>query len=127
MVYGTTGRENKMTSAAFYIGMGAESELVATAAKDAAPADMDDRGLFGPADTGEYTEVTFLEIAGEAQKEAGKLKVHTAPDMAYVFKNGSVLVFERVAHKAVGIADFYQVALHYPNGARRPQHFPEVV
>lgn len=124
MAYGTTKREDRMASAAFYVGMGEQAELIATAADDASTGAMDDAGLFGPATTGEYEEGLFRSIALQAMADAGEID-HPQPDLIYVFKNGSVLVFEYA--KGTHGEGYYQVALHYPNGARRPQAFPGMV
>lgn len=127
MKYGTTRRENKMTSAKLFIGMGEDAELVATLGRDGSTADMDDAGLFGPKEGGLYTERDFRDLALEAlmAQDLDTLETVTNPDMIYVFKNGSILVFERGTDDEDKIG-YYQVALHYPNGARKPVPFPGV-
>lgn len=117
-----------MTSAKLFIGMGEDAELVATLGIDGSAAALDDQGLFGPGEGDEqYTEATFRKIAlGSLMDQSLEdLEKVTTPDMIYAFKNGSVLVFE-LGQNDDGETGYYQVALHYPNGARKPVSFPGV-
>jgi hypothetical protein len=136
------------TSADFYIGLGENARWIGTVERDGSPADLDDRGLFGPAadgegHTGAYTEDTFLAVVREHVRavvrdtdvdghlaEDGDSWPWPVPDSSmtdyvYSYNNGSIHVAES------GIGDDgqhhqYQVALHYPNGTRKPVKLPRV-
>jgi hypothetical protein len=124
-----------MASADFYVGLGEDAEWLGSLSVDGSAAEMDDEGLFGEPDQKDpYTEETYRRIVGDVLAAAvaddygySKASGDVWPwayadsggtDMVYAFNNGSVHVYER------GDGGQYQVALHYPNGTRKPVKFP---
>lgn len=130
-----------MTSADFYIGLGRDAEWLGSLEADGTAAEMDEYNLFGPGDPDDdlFTEDTFRRIVWDVLAEArGENRGHmrasgdawpweypdssSGTDMVYVFNNGSIHVFERN-----GDDGLFQIALHYPNGTRKPAVFPRMV
>lgn len=131
-----------MSSADFYVGIGSEAEWIGTVGADGSTADMDDAGLFGPAPgDDDYTEGTFRAIVhryvaelADGSDEEGYLASRGHPwpwkglsesraGMIYCYNKGSIHVFERTDGGADGKPGHYLVALHYPNGTRKPTVF----
>lgn len=132
-----TYKEERMTSADFYIAVGKGYSWLGSIPRDGSAADMDDASLFGPAEKGGvYTERTFREIVadllaepGAASAEAGDAwpwdyRNSAGTDMVYVFKLGAVYVYERGTDSR-GVQGQILVATHYPNGARNATVFPD--
>lgn len=111
-------------SADFYVGLGDSAEWLGSVIQDAHPREMELRCLLGssaedaPTAT-DYTETTFRDIVGlmaDVDPEDGwpwSYPDSGDTDYVYVWNNGSITVYERG----------YQIALHYPNGARQPAKF----
>lgn len=132
-----TYEEDRMTSADFYIAVGKAYHWLGSIARDGSPAEMDEAGLFGPAqDEDTYTETSYREIVADllaeptaSSAEAGDTwpwdYVSSAgTDMTYVFKLGAVYVYERGTDSR-GAQGQVLVATHYPNGARNVTVFPD--
>lgn len=131
-----TYEEDRMTSADFYIAVGKAYHWLGSIARDGSPAEMDEAGLFGPAEVGVYDEQEFRGIVADllaepsaSSAEAGDAWPWDYPssagtDMTYVFKLGAVYVYERGTDSR-GVQGQVLVATHYPNGARNVTVFPD--
>jgi hypothetical protein len=122
------------SSADFYLGLGVEAEWIGSIGQDARPCDMQPYLLFGPAPEGhEYGREQFVQAAKDAIADAIAEGHGWDPDKgdtwpwdhhtsrgtghAYCYhENRNVHVFE----------DGFLVALHYPNGTRKPAEFPKM-
>jgi len=118
----------------FYIGLGDNARWLGTVLTHGAPSQLDQEvDLFNNGATQEtdYTQETFIERAKNAVDsnepdgawaDDGDTWPHdhntsVGTDFAYAWNNGCIHVFE----------EGYMVAQYYPNGARRPSAFPDMV
>jgi len=131
-----------MTTADFYVGLGDQAEWLGSLSLDGSQASVDDAGLFDPLPSeATYTETTFRTIvahllahaieadAGYSAK-AGDVWPWPYPDsggtdMAYVYVNGSIHIFERGDRQELDKVEAGQtlITLHYPNGSRKISYF----
>lgn len=129
-------KEESMASADFYIAVGKTYHWLGSIGRDGSPAEMDEAGLFGPAEVGSYDEQEFRGIVADllADESASSAAAgdpwpwdypnSAGTDMAYVFKLGAVYVYERGTDSR-GVQGQILVATHYPNGARNATAFPD--
>lgn len=120
----------------FYIGLGDDARWIATIYGGGHPLEVARvHDLFNSSgDIDDYTEQTYYQMVGSIVEDAHdrdesvrwaengdqwphEHQTSAGTDYAYAWNNGCIHVFD------LG----YMVAQHYPNGARRPSVFPQML